>query len=274
MILSGTASGVIGASYVARDLRHRALHEPRYRRHQRGRRGHHRRPAAIWRRRADRRVPDLHPVGLGQSRSARAAARSPGSTPRASSRSGRKAPARGPARPATAAAGRGRRSPTPSWRSAWSGLSELGYSAVTIDRAAARRVVGELAERARAHDRDRPPRRSSTSPYRACIPTSARWFRASASTRANSRCLAFGGAGPMMACFLARELGMQEVVVPTDARRAERARRPDRRPQERLHQDALCSTSTPRRPPSSATEFASSARRRARMAAARPGLRR
>jgi N-methylhydantoinase A len=28
-------------------------------------------------------------------------------------------------------------------------------------------------------------------------------------------CLAFGGAGPMLACFLARELGMQEVVVPT-----------------------------------------------------------
>ncbi len=28
-------------------------------------------------------------------------------------------------------------------------------------------------------------------------------------------CLAFGGAGPMMACFLARELSMQEVVVPT-----------------------------------------------------------
>ena len=46
--------------------------------------------------------------------------------------------------------------------------------------------------------------------------------------------------GPMMACFLARELGMQEVVVPTDAGRAERARRADRRPQERLHQDALC----------------------------------
>jgi N-methylhydantoinase A len=28
-------------------------------------------------------------------------------------------------------------------------------------------------------------------------------------------CLAFGGAGPMMACFLARELGMREIVVPT-----------------------------------------------------------
>ena len=27
--------------------------------------------------------------------------------------------------------------------------------------------------------------------------------------------LAFGGAGPMMACFLARELGMREIVVPT-----------------------------------------------------------
>ena len=27
--------------------------------------------------------------------------------------------------------------------------------------------------------------------------------------------LAFGGAGPMLACLLARELGMKEVVVPT-----------------------------------------------------------
>ena len=27
--------------------------------------------------------------------------------------------------------------------------------------------------------------------------------------------LPFGGAGPMMACFLADELGMQDVVVPT-----------------------------------------------------------
>ena len=35
MILSGTASGVIGASLCGRDVRHRALHEPRYRRHQR-----------------------------------------------------------------------------------------------------------------------------------------------------------------------------------------------------------------------------------------------
>ena len=66
------------------------------------------------------------------------------------------------------------------------GLSEIGYSAVTIDRAAARRVVGELGRGARAHDRSRPPRRSSTSPSRACIRTSARWSRASASIRANS----------------------------------------------------------------------------------------
>ena len=40
MIMSGTAAGVIGASYVARLSGFRGHHEPRYRRNQR-RRGHH-----------------------------------------------------------------------------------------------------------------------------------------------------------------------------------------------------------------------------------------
>ena len=86
----------------------------------------------------------------------------------------------------------------------------------------------------------RPPRRSSASPSPACMPRSARWSRASGIDPRELSCLAFGGAGPMLGCFLARELGMAGGRGATDARRAERARRPDRRPEERLHRDALC----------------------------------
>ena len=57
-------------------------------------------------------------------------------------------------------------------------------------------------------------RRSSASPSPACMPRSAASPRASAPTRASMALLAFGGAGPMLGCFLARELGMAEVLVP------------------------------------------------------------
>jgi N-methylhydantoinase A len=94
------------------------------------------------------------------------------------------------------------------------GLSEIGYSAVTIDRAAGRRVVGELAEAL-----GRTIEQTAEAIIRIAVSgmysdVSALVSRSGIDPREFS-CLAFGGAGPMMACFLARELGMQEVVVPT-----------------------------------------------------------
>jgi N-methylhydantoinase A len=93
------------------------------------------------------------------------------------------------------------------------GLSEIGYSAVTIDRAAGQRVVGELAEAL-----GRTSEQTAEAIIRIAVSgmysdVSALVSRSGIDPREFS-CLAFGGAGPMMACFLARELGMQEVVVP------------------------------------------------------------
>jgi N-methylhydantoinase A len=94
------------------------------------------------------------------------------------------------------------------------GLSEIGYSAVTIDCAAGRRVVGELAEAL-----GRTIEETAEAIIRIAVSgmysdISALVSRSGIDPREFS-CLAFGGAGPMMACFLARELSMQEVVVPT-----------------------------------------------------------
>ena len=220
MILSGHRLGRDRRELRRRDQRHRALHEPRYRRHVSA-------DVAVIidgqpqyrRRRDDRRVPDLHPVGLGELDRRRAAVRSPGSTPRECSRSGPRAPARGPG-PACYGRGGTRATITDAFAAlGLVGLSDIGYSAVTIDRAARRaRSSASWPRRSGARSR-RPPRRSSASRYPACIPTSARWFRASGIDPREFSCLAFGGAGPMMACFLARELGMQR------DRRADHARR-------------------------------------------------
>jgi N-methylhydantoinase A len=94
------------------------------------------------------------------------------------------------------------------------GLSEIGYSAVTIDRAAARRVVGELAETL-----GRTTEQTAEAIIRIAVSgmysdVSALVSRSGIDPREFSL-LAFGGAGPMLGCFLARELSMQEVVVPT-----------------------------------------------------------
>jgi N-methylhydantoinase A len=94
------------------------------------------------------------------------------------------------------------------------GLSEIGYSAVTIDRAAARRVVGELAEAL-----GRTTEQTAEAIIRIAVSgmytdVSALVSRSGIDPREFSL-LAFGGAGPMLGCFLARELNMQEVVVPT-----------------------------------------------------------
>lgn len=93
------------------------------------------------------------------------------------------------------------------------GLSEIGYSAVTIDRDKARAVVGELAEKL-----ERTVEETAEAIIRIAVSgmytdVSALVSRFGIDPRDFS-CLAFGGAGPMMACFLARELGMRETVVP------------------------------------------------------------
>ena len=47
--------------------------------------------------------------------------------------------------------------------------------------------------------------------------------------------LPFGGAGPMLGCLLARELGIERVMIPLPSRRRFRARRADRGREERFH---------------------------------------
>jgi N-methylhydantoinase A len=94
------------------------------------------------------------------------------------------------------------------------GLSEIGYSAVKIDREKARAVVGELAGRL-----GRTVEETAEAIIRIAVSgmytdVSALVSRFGIDPREFS-CLAFGGAGPMMACFLARELSMRETVVPT-----------------------------------------------------------
>lgn len=93
------------------------------------------------------------------------------------------------------------------------GLSEIGYSAVTIDREKARSVVGELATKL-----GRTIEETAEAIIRIAVSgmytdVSALVSRFGIDPRDFS-CLAFGGAGPMMACFLARELNMRETVVP------------------------------------------------------------
>lgn len=93
------------------------------------------------------------------------------------------------------------------------GHSDLGYRAVTVDSAAARRAVGELAGRLG---------RSIEETAEAIIQIAVSGMYSEVSGLVSRygidlreyAILAFGGAGPMLGCYLARELGVQEVVVP------------------------------------------------------------
>jgi N-methylhydantoinase A len=93
------------------------------------------------------------------------------------------------------------------------GSGELGYSAITVDVDKARQAVGAIAEKAKLE----------------LVPCAEAIVRIAVSgmylevSKLVSRygvdprdyaLQAFGGAGPMMACFLAREIGMTHVVVP------------------------------------------------------------
>jgi len=93
------------------------------------------------------------------------------------------------------------------------GHSELGYSAIHVDVARSNEVVGELADKLgmSIHDTAENIIRIAVSGMYADV--SALVSRFGIDPR-EFHFLAFGGAGPMMAAFLARELNMRGVVVP------------------------------------------------------------
>ena len=93
------------------------------------------------------------------------------------------------------------------------GHSDLGYNAVQVDRGKAHAAVGALAETI-----GRPIEQTAQAIIEVAISgmyaeVSGLVSRFGVDPRAFSL-LAFGGAGPMLACFLARELRMREVLVP------------------------------------------------------------
>lgn len=93
------------------------------------------------------------------------------------------------------------------------GHAELGYNAVTVDVERARAAVAALATRLG---------RGVEETAQAIIEVAVSGMYAAMSGLVSRfgvdprdfSLLSFGGAGPMLACFLARELGMKEVLVP------------------------------------------------------------
>jgi N-methylhydantoinase A len=93
------------------------------------------------------------------------------------------------------------------------GLATIGYDTVTIDQAQARGAVGGLAGQL-----DRSVEQTAEAIINIAVSgmfqeVSALVSRFGIDPR-EFACVAFGGAGPMLGCFLARELGLREVVVP------------------------------------------------------------
>jgi N-methylhydantoinase A len=93
------------------------------------------------------------------------------------------------------------------------GHSDLGYSAVRLDAEAARRAVGRIAERLGTTAEEAAAGILELSVSAMYADASGLISRFGLDAREFSL-LAFGGAGPMLACFLARELNMAGVVVP------------------------------------------------------------
>ncbi|HSU05021.1 MAG TPA: hydantoinase/oxoprolinase family protein [Acetobacteraceae bacterium] len=96
----------------------------------------------------------------------------------------------------------------------WIGHAALGYDAVRVDRDAARRAVDTLARRL-GQDVHR------TAAAIIDVAVSGMYTGVSGVVSRHGidlrsfSLLPFGGAGPMMACFIANELGMRHIVVPT-----------------------------------------------------------
>ena len=94
------------------------------------------------------------------------------------------------------------------------GQTDLGYSAVKVDVAAARAAVGVIAKGI-----DRTVEEAAEAIVKIAVSgmyleVSKLISRAGVDPRAFAL-QAFGGAGPMMACFLAAEVGVSHVVIPT-----------------------------------------------------------
>ncbi|MBT6512757.1 MAG: hydantoinase/oxoprolinase family protein [Rhodospirillaceae bacterium] len=94
------------------------------------------------------------------------------------------------------------------------GQTDLGYNAVQVDVEAARRAVGTLAERLERSVED-------TAEAMIKIAVSGMYLEVSKLVSSygvdprDNALIAFGGAGPMTACFLAEELNIDTVVIPT-----------------------------------------------------------
>ena len=216
-VLSGPAGGIIGGCHLADVLGRARPGDRRHRRHvarrvrDRGRRGGER-----LRGRA-RALPAARSRSTTSARSAPAAARSPGSTA-ACSRSARAAPAPIPARSATAAAASSRPSPTPPCASATSTRRASSSGAMRLADDAARGGRAGAPRRAARH-LGRARRRPACSTCCSPAPSApcARSPSSAATTRGEFSLIAFGGAGPLIAPLLAREMGIA---------RGDRARRP------------------------------------------------
>ncbi len=93
------------------------------------------------------------------------------------------------------------------------GLSDVGYGAVVVDQERARTAITPLAERL-----SMTVEATAEAIIRIC--TSGMYAEVSGLVSRfgidprEFACLGFGGAGPMLACFLARDLGMREVLIP------------------------------------------------------------
>jgi N-methylhydantoinase A len=93
------------------------------------------------------------------------------------------------------------------------GHSDLGYQAVAVDAAASRKVVGELAQQLGRGIEETAEAIIQIAVSGMYTEVSGLVSRYGIDPREYA-VLAFGGAGPMLGCFLARELKVKEIVVP------------------------------------------------------------
>lgn len=94
------------------------------------------------------------------------------------------------------------------------GAAELGYSAVRMDAGLAEAAIAGLAERLGTGVRETAESIIRIAVSGMYLEVSKLVSRYGVDPR-DFTLLAFGGAGPMTACFLARELGIRRIVVPT-----------------------------------------------------------
>ncbi|ONG58568.1 hydantoinase [Pseudoroseomonas deserti] len=118
--------------------------------------------------------------------------------------------------PGPACYGKGGQEPTVTDAAAVCGLighSALGYDAVRLDLDAARAAVGSVAEKLGCSTEEAAASILDLSVSAMYADASGLISRFGLDAR-DFQMLAFGGAGPMLACFLARELNLAGVVVP------------------------------------------------------------